>query len=764
MEFETDLKHIASSNRLAFLENRLTELESLRPLAPATSSAVSTPKVTVPITTHNGSFGETSVSGSDNNATFSKLERCGTAYHNIEQDEIEFQGHSSDRTFIQDLKAKVDDWPGCDITRHQLPPNISSPGFFELNSQLSDEVSLPNKELARKLVDTALDAQILSHVIHRPSFDVSFNLIYALEKLEYGRREVMFLPLLYAVIAYGCLFIEPDRGDERIENMASQGSKYFSKSRQLQNVANCQDLISLQAVFFLNLFLLTTNRTSTCYTYLSTSLSIALRMGLHRSLKANQDLISQEISKRIFWALWQLVNDVASCCGLPRLLNDDEIDQELPREVNDVFISKGEISMQPKDEICYISGANASYRLHIIQDKVTRHIYPFRSVNTVPLDDLMAYGANIEIIREIEEELIEWAKIIPCGSQYMLCASYAHVHLYLYRSSLRHAVKTPELKSTPGMKLSSHATRCIQSAQNIILLFEDMCRRGLLKGGNWSAVRMLCSSITTLLYITLASQGSYEPKSLFKRLASGRKILNHLAKQSLPASRCRVLLANMISTLPGGFQRIRDRLLNFDSEVPDVLFNEGIEPQLDNSYTASLAESIFAVRPNSHPRSSSYLPSIVGTMKGLDGSAHVLGLSSDEQQNLHQGKMPCAKVKQTADWAAIQGKTRIADSDILGPQRRQSTNPCVDNRAQIGMEGIQSSYIPNETVEEHTDKVWETQPSGFLQDISTGSSSGLDIGNAYHSSVNGELLAGAFHIEGMDIGGIDDFFDFESWF
>lgn len=148
---------------------------------------------------------------------------------------------------------------------------------------------------------------------------------------------------------------------------------------QKQTTAECRELPRswfTSSCIFLNLFLLTTNRTSTCYTYLSTSLSIALRMGLHRSLKTNQDLISQEISKRIFWALWQLVNDVASCCGLPRLLNDDEIDQELPREVNDVFIAKGEISMQPKDEICYISGANASYRLHIIRDKVTRHIYP----------------------------------------------------------------------------------------------------------------------------------------------------------------------------------------------------------------------------------------------------------------------------------------------------------------------------------------------------------------------------------------------------
>lgn len=221
---------MVSSDRLAFLENRLKEMESLRPLAPATSSAVSTPTVTGPITIHNESFGETKVTGSNDNATSSKLERYGTAYHNTEQDEIEFQGHSSDRTFIQDLQAKVDDWPGGDITRHQLPPNISSPGFFEPSSQLSDEVSLPNKELARRLVDKALDAQILLHVIHQPSFDISFNLIYALDKSEYGRREVMFLPLLYAVIAYGCLLIGPNQGNESNENMASQG--YFvSKMR-----------------------------------------------------------------------------------------------------------------------------------------------------------------------------------------------------------------------------------------------------------------------------------------------------------------------------------------------------------------------------------------------------------------------------------------------------------------------------------------------------------------------------------------------------
>lgn len=203
----------------------------------------------------------------------------------------------------------------------------------------------------------------------------------------------------------------------------------------------------------------------------------------------------------------------------------------------------------------------------------------------------------------------------------------------------------------------------------------------------------------------------------------------------------------MISTLPGDFQKVRDRLLNFDTEVPDVLFNEEIEsnPQPDNSYTTSLAESTFAMRPNSHPRSSSCLPPVVSTMQGFGGSAHVLGIPSDEQHNLHQGKTPSTPANQTADRAVLEDKTRSVDIETLGCQSRQLADPPLDIRPRICMESIQSSDFP--------------------PNCSAGSwTSGLDIGNAYRSSLNEEPLAGAFNIEGKDIRGIDDFFDFESWF
>ena len=394
-------------------------MESYISLAPVTSTTISTPTVTAPVVSHSETRPR------EDNATPAK------AYHAIEQGEIEFQGYSADRTFIQELKDKLGDWPGGDTTRSQLPPGKPVPGFFDLDARLSDEVTLPTKESATKLVEAALDAQILIHIIHRPSFDVSFNLIYSLDRSEYSIKEMKFLPLLYAILSYGCLFVKLDSGNPVGDEMISRGyvlsihvptyfdrrpgnshagrSKYYAKSRQLQDIANCRDLVSLQAIVFMNFFLLSTSRSSTCYTYLSASLSIALRMGLHRSLKTDQDLISQEIGKRTFWSLRLLVNDVAACCGMPKMLSEEEIDQELPKEVNDNYIERRKISMQPQSETCYMSGFNAYNQLHMIRDKVTRQIYPVKTNGS------MAHVVNLETISEIEGELNRWANGIPWG-------------------------------------------------------------------------------------------------------------------------------------------------------------------------------------------------------------------------------------------------------------------------------------------------------------------------------------------------------------
>lgn len=125
----------------------------------------------------------------------------------------------------------------------------------------------------------------------------------------------------------------------------------------------------------------------------------------------------------------------------------------------------------------------------------------------------------------------------------MLCISYSHIQLCLYRPFLHYVIGNSRQSRSPKEGFSSYATACIQASQNIIALCEDMYKRGLLAGANWHVTRMLFSCLLTLLYIILSSKGSYEADALFKGLATGRKILNHLAKRSPPGNRCKVLLA-----------------------------------------------------------------------------------------------------------------------------------------------------------------------------------------------------------------------------
>jgi hypothetical protein len=150
-------------------------------------------------------------------------------------------------------------------------------------------------------------------------------------------------------------------------------------------------------------------------------------MGLHQSLKTNHDLVSQQVSKRLFWALWLLVNDVSSCCGMPKLLSDNDIEQEFPIDVNDVYISSRNILTQPQSEICYISGANASYRLHIIRDKVTRELYPAKGLGYDQLHGLTEDAAILGNVREIANDLKKWAESIPQG--YVLGTCYREPRL-----------------------------------------------------------------------------------------------------------------------------------------------------------------------------------------------------------------------------------------------------------------------------------------------------------------------------------------------
>jgi hypothetical protein len=59
-------------------------------------------------------------------------------------------------------------------------------------------------------IEAALNFHTPLHIVHRPSFDESFHVLCSLSPQEYGTEEIRLLPLVYAILALGCLFTEPD--------------------------------------------------------------------------------------------------------------------------------------------------------------------------------------------------------------------------------------------------------------------------------------------------------------------------------------------------------------------------------------------------------------------------------------------------------------------------------------------------------------------------------------------------------------------------
>ncbi|KAF9887545.1 hypothetical protein FE257_010123 [Aspergillus nanangensis] len=588
-----------SEAKIEFLEGRLKAIEgsSRSAIGPEAATDLCTPgDSSVGLRTPKQSTDEAAAVNTRGMPLAAKP--CARIYQFAEKGDLEFQGYSADRTFIQGFKHELGDW-AFDSPHKRVPTSITVSGLFDTSRRPVD-IILPPRDIANKLVEAALDAQILFSIIHRPSFNNLVTLIYSLDKSNYGTQEWRFLALFYAVLAYGSLFV--DLGEDE-HDVLSQGAHYYEKSIRLQDFADCRDLVSLQAIIFKILFVLATTRVFTCYTYISAALSVALRMGLHRSFTNHQDLISREIGKRVFWALWILGNDIASGCGLPKLLSHEDIDQDVPIEVNDIYIEQGKIMQQPEGEFRPVAVANVYRKLHIIFQGVTKHIYSEKRFSTFQQDSVVSYSISMDTFKRIEEDLRQWGRETPdyCAMakdvespqlltvQFSLCISYAHAQLYLYRPFLRHFMMSAG-DSNPPDKLNPSwlATICIQACENIIMLCDDMYRQGLLGGGNWLVSRALFSSTLTLFYVMLTSNDTHQTRAISRCLALGRKVGDRLSKRSVPGQRWKVMITIMIATLPSSSRHVQERLLELENKIPDLTLYRAEQRNPDYSYSASL--------------------------------------------------------------------------------------------------------------------------------------------------------------------------------
>lgn len=159
-------------------------------------------------------------------------------------------------------------------------------------------------------------------------------------------------------------------------------------------------------------FLQSSAKLSTCYAYIGVALRSALRMGLHRSLDENFSPIEAETRKRLFWVIRRMDTYLGAMLGLPRFLEDDDVDQEWPLEVDDEYITETGVLPMPIGVISVMAAFSAHTRLVPVLHKICKYVYPIKGTSSIQKNSA-SYTVEYCKIRELEQDLAKWLDDLP---------------------------------------------------------------------------------------------------------------------------------------------------------------------------------------------------------------------------------------------------------------------------------------------------------------------------------------------------------------
>lgn len=451
--------------------------------------------------------------------------------------------------------------PNADDIHVNKKPKLKYPhqtidGSIESKDGREIKIILPPKNVALELVAKTWSFPcVLFRFYHRPSFVKDLDELYETDPENYTNKQNKFLPLAYSVMAVGALFSKKNGIDDKF--LEDEGFRYFVAARKLIDITDARDLHAIQTIVMLVLFLQCSARLSTCYSYIGVALRSALREGLHRKVEQHPfNPIEIETRKRLFWTIYKMDIYINTMLGLPRSISPEDIDQDLPLELDDENIT--ETGYLPQHPGKLSSSGVANNHTHLIQvlHNIVKNLYP---INT----DLKVISH--EKVSEMELELREWLSNLPrelipgfdppyqyFKANRLLHLSFLHVQIVLYRPFIHYV--SPKYTSQPNVDPLSiqRAKNCISVARTVVKLAQDMIDKNLLSGSYWFSIYTIFFSVACLVYyVHEVPFDEFHPDYIGIRhdAETGREILTFLKDSSMAASRIYSVLNQLFEQL-----------------------------------------------------------------------------------------------------------------------------------------------------------------------------------------------------------------------
>ncbi|KAL5365571.1 fungal-specific transcription factor domain-containing protein [Aspergillus floccosus] len=187
---------------------------------------------------------------------------------------------------------------------------------------------------------------------------------------------------------------------------------FCSAMRMTDSEVGFPRLESAQARLIQVLYLLQTSRMNKAWYTFGRALQIISSLGLHRRRgripnpysKGCPDYISLQCGRRVFWVAYIIDKYLSVVFGRPRLLHDDEVDQDFPDSMNDEDMVADDHSSRHAAEECHIDSLIFHARIAKLIGRVSRNVY---STTTEEKQDRVASACPLI------NELHAWRASLP---------------------------------------------------------------------------------------------------------------------------------------------------------------------------------------------------------------------------------------------------------------------------------------------------------------------------------------------------------------
>ncbi|KAF2020461.1 hypothetical protein BU24DRAFT_403570 [Aaosphaeria arxii CBS 175.79] len=341
----------------------------------------------------------------------------------------------------------------------------------------------PKNEALSLLKDYFENFNCMFPLFHEPTFMHLVDKHYSKEPYEgSGWWASLNIALAFAHRLRVMSNLVPQEEDEKADQYLKN-----AMAVQVELTMRNTDLLSVQALLGIALFLLGTPNPQSTYFFVAAALRLSHSIGLHKK-GAGFNLNASEVEqrKRVFWIAYMLDKDICLRSGRPPVQDDDDMNVELPSE-------------DPPDNIGNIPLADGKGKLNlfrlmctfaIIESKVYKQLY---SVKASKQTD----GELLNTIGELDKELEAWKDSIPLDfrPEHEIKASHTPLILHvvvlhfgyynclttIHRMSVHHGYWTSRLSNFAIQGLNARplnprvfmsAQLCVQAARASIHLLK----------------------------------------------------------------------------------------------------------------------------------------------------------------------------------------------------------------------------------------------------------------------------------------------------